>query len=168
MKLLKFVFLVLISANSFAQTSGSGCRVEDKVYTTYLGNASPYHPSNPSKKFYSPNVYIPIYYGSGHNQYQGYRCGYINIYPASSYWNGSQNVPIPEENEITSTVTGGCVISSSLGGSVIREGDYVTYTYNKPGKCGPPAELPLDDYIWVALLAAAGLGFFLMRKHGIA
>lgn len=170
MKFLKLLFLIFIPLSTFAQTSGTGCRVEDKVYTDYLGDASPYHPSNPSKKFYGTNHYIPIYYGSGHNQYQGYRCGYINIYPASSYWNGSENVPIPAENEITSSASGACVISTSLGGSVIREGDYVSFTYNKPGKCSviPPAELPLDDYIWVALLAAGAFGFYFMRKHSLA
>lgn len=166
LKFLKSLLFILIPISSFAQVSGTGCRIDDKVYTDYLGNAPAYSPHNPNKRFYGTWSYVPIYNGSGHNQYQGYRCRYINIYPASTYWDGNQNIPIPAENEITSSTFGACVTSTTLGGQVIREGDYITYTYMKPGKCAvaPTTELPLDDYIWVLLLIVCAWGCYMMRK----
>lgn len=161
-KYLKFILLLLFPVTVFADTSGSGCRVDDKVYTTYLGMGYPYGSSQPMKRYYKNTTYVPIYYGYGYNQHQGYKCGFINIYPNSSYWNGSQNVPIPAENEITSSSFGGCVIATSLGASPQREGDYVTFTYNRTGECA--SELPLDDYNWVILVLTALAGLYFIRK----
>ncbi|MDQ7947342.1 MAG: hypothetical protein REI78_13105 [Pedobacter sp.] len=163
MKYLKLTFLLLLTVTScFADTSGSGCRIDDKVYTEYLGMGYPYGTSQPQKRYYKNTAYVPIYYGYGYNQHQGYKCGFINIYPASSYWNGSENVPIPAENEINSTSFGGCVISTTLGGSPIREGDYVTFTYNRTGACA--SSLPLDDYIWLLFVLVGAGGIYYIRK----
>lgn len=168
MKFLISLFILLCSFSCFADTSGSGCRIDDKVYTQYLGEAYPYGTSNPKKKYYKSNgAYVPIYYGYGYNQHQGYKCGFINIYPSSSYYNGSENVPIPAENEITSTSFSACVTASSLGASPERDGDYVTFTYNRTSSCTvtPPANLPLDDYAWVAIIGAGLIGFYLLRNR---
>jgi hypothetical protein len=161
------LFLFFVSANCFADDSGYGCRIGDKVYTEYLGTAFPYGPENPSSKYYKNASYIPIYYGYGYNQHQGYKCGFINIYPASSYYNGQNEVPIPAENEITSTQFNSCVTSATLGGGVISNGDYVGYTYNRTENCyvAPPAPLPLDDQIWWMLIPISALGFYFLKKN---
>lgn len=160
---LVFVFL---SAHVLADDSGYGCRIDDKVYTEYLGEAYPYGTSNPKMKYYKSNgAYIPIYYGYGYNQHQGYKCGFINIYPSSSYWNGSQNVPIPAENEITSTSFNSCVTAPSLNSAVSRNGDYVGYTYNRTSECsGPPTGVPLDDYLLPIILLCCAVGAYYIRN----
>ncbi len=168
MKYLYIAFLFLLVPAAKATTTGTGCRVGDYVYINYIGNAPAYHPSNPQKRFYTKTTNIPIYWGYGMNQHQGYRCGYINYYPASSYYDyeKKQNIPIPEEREYTVITYGGCVLSNTLGGSVLNEGDYVSYTYNKTGKCGTnPNDLPFDDYIWVLMLAAGGAGAYFIYKN---
>lgn len=167
-------FLLFFPAISFATISGTGCKIgRDYVYTEYLGMASPYHPSNPKIRYYrSTGPKVPIYWGEGHNQYQGYRCGYINIYPASSYYDAEQgkNVPIPAENEITSYLSGGCVIAPSLGATPVSQDTYVAYSYNRTGMCTvkPPNNIPLDDYIWLMLVVAGGLGFFFLKGRGLS
>lgn len=165
MRYLLILFL-FISTSCLADDSGNGCRIGDKVYTQYLGTAYPYGPENGSSKYYQNSNYIPIYYGYGYNQHQGYKCGFINIYPASSYWNGQENVAIPAENEITSSQFNSCVISSSLGGSVISNGDYVGYTYNRTSSCY--VATPLDDYIWLLVISFCALGYYFLKKKKVA
>lgn len=163
-----FIFM-LISNFALSDDSGYGCKIgQEYVYTEYLGMASPYDPSNPKIRYYkSTGAKIPIYWGSGHNEYQGYRCGYINVYPASSYYDYAlqKNVPIPAENEMNA-LGQGCVIAASLGATPISTDTYVAYSYNKTGKCGgPPQNVPLNDHVWMLLLLAAGYGALVIKKR---
>jgi hypothetical protein len=164
MKYILLLVFIFAYSSSFADSSGYGCRIDDKVYTEYLGEAYPYGESNPKSKYYkSVGSYIPIYYGHGYNQHQGYKCGFINIYPSSSYWNGSEEVPIPAENEITSNSFNACVTAPSLNGAVVRNGDYVGYTYNNTSKCNPTG-VPLDDYMSIILIPFGLISAYLIRK----
>ena len=171
-KTLALFLLLLISFFSFADTSGTGCKINsDYVYTQELGMASPYGPGSNVRYFNSNGPKIPIYWGSGHNQYQGYRCGFINIYQASSYYdyNTKQNVPIPAEDEIVRNMGGGCAIAPNLSSQPIATDTYVAYTYNRTNKCAvaPPLNTPIDDYVWVLVLISAGIGLFLLKNENI-
>ncbi len=158
-----FFVLILFSVDVKADV---GCLVNNVIYTDYLGDASPYHPSNPAKKYYSNlGNSATIYYGSAND---GYHCGFVNVYPASNYWDGHQNVPIEAQNEITSRESGGCVISSSLGGTPQGgDGDFVTFSMNNASYCStPPNNLPFDDHLNFIVLAMAGLGAYFISSKG--
>ena len=169
-KLFTLFFFLLNATLSFADSSGTGCKIgSGYVYTQELGIAHPYGPGSNIRYFNSNGPKIPIYWGSGHNQYQGYRCGYINVYPASSYYDYStnQNIPIPAENEYT-RLQGGCAIAPSLSASPVATDTYVAYTYNQTNKCSvPPVNTPLDDYVWYILLLSAGIGLFFLKNEDI-
>ncbi len=162
------LMLILNQVKANAQEVRQGCRIGDTIYTEYLGMANPYSPSNPPVRFFrQPGASVAIYYGAGN---RGYQCGMVNIYPASSYWNGSANVPIPAQNEIISSAGGGsCVTSSSLGGNVVGNGEFVTFQINNPAGCGNnPNNLPIDNYTWALLIGSAAAGVYAMRKGGFA
>lgn len=162
--------LILISHFAFSDDSGNGCKIgQNYVYTEYLGEADPYGGQQKLIYYNSNGPRIPIYWGHGHNEYQGYRCGYINVYPASSYYDYvlKKNVPIPAENEFTFEGKQ-CVIAPALGARPVNTDAYVSYSYNKTGKCGgPPQNIPLNDHVWMMLLLVAGFGALAIKKKMI-
>lgn len=167
-KLLLLLVLVLNVFTVCADTSGYGCKINnDYVYTEYLGMAPAYTGTAPIKYYKSNGPKVPIYWGWGCNDCRGYRCGYINVYGATSYYDPElgQNVPVPAENEFTYTGES-CVIAPSLGAPPVATDSYVHYSYNKTGKCGPPQNVPLDTEVWMMLAATAMLSaFFLIQKR---
>ncbi|WP_316804038.1 hypothetical protein [Pedobacter nototheniae] len=169
----KFIFAIVFIASSFfspktfSQSYGEGCKVENVVYTNYLGEARPYGSSNPLTKFYQkPGPNIQIWYN---NSNTGYKCGYINSYGSSSYWDGTKNVSIPAQNEILAT-KGDCVTAATLGGSITGNGVLVDYKVNDPTYCSSPPtnNLPIDDYMPGVILLAGGIGVFFIKKQILA
>ncbi|WP_090992781.1 hypothetical protein [Pedobacter insulae] len=167
-KLLILILLMLPAYLVSADISGTGCKIgQGYVYTEYLGSAPAYTGTAPIKYYKSNGAKIPIYWGNGHNQYQGYRCGYINSYPASSYYDydTKTNVPIPAENEF-SYLGEQCVISPYLGGPPISTDSYVSYSYMKTSKCSTDqTPVPLDDYVWVVIVGIGALSTFFIRNR---
>ncbi|WP_316783342.1 hypothetical protein [Pedobacter frigiditerrae] len=158
------VILVLISVfMAKAQTSGYGCLVDNAVYTEYLGEEHPYHPSNPLTKFYrfngnSIDINYNNYNSSQPNNY-GYDCTKINIFGASGTG--------PAQQEYVSQNTS-CVTAATLNSSIKGNGTYVYYSYKNPTYCGgTPMPLPLDDYNWVIILGFALIGGFVISKKGM-
>ncbi len=168
-KLLILFLLSLTSTFTFADVSGEGCKIgEGYIYTQYLGTAPAYTGTNPIRYYNSNGPKIPFYWGYGQNLHRGYRCGYINVYPASSYYDQEtgQNVPIPAENEF-SFLGPQCVIAPTLGATPIATDSYVSYSYMKTSKCTvtPPQNVPIDDYVWIILITFALVGIFFLRKN---
>lgn len=78
-----------------------------------------------------------------------------------------KNVPIPAENEFTFEGKQ-CVIAPALGARPVNTDAYVSYSYNKTGKCGgPPQNIPLNDHVWMMLLLVAGFGALAIKKKMI-
>jgi hypothetical protein len=162
-------FLIIFSIISFncinakSQISGYGCLVGSTVYTEYLGEASPYHPSNPPTKFYRSNgnsvaLNYNNYSNSKPNNYN-YECNKINVFGASS---GG-----PAQQEFTKQGSS-CVTSTSLGGPIAGNGDYVFYSYNKPAYCSSPTvPVPIDDYILPILVCVSVVAFYHISKKSI-
>ncbi|RZK48306.1 MAG: hypothetical protein EOO99_10475 [Pedobacter sp.] len=165
-KLLLFFVFILSSTWLFAQNSGIACKIgHDFIYTEYLGKASAYTGTAPIHYFRSTGNKIPFYWGYGYNQHQGYKCGFINMYPASSYWNGSQNIPIEAEQEFIAT-NQQCVIAPYLGAPPVATDTYGSYSYNKTGKCGGGnTNVPLDDYIPFLLIGVGFVGFYFLKSR---
>lgn len=132
----KFFILVLFLVNSFYLSSqaSSGCMVGTRIYTYQLGVAN--------------------FWGTMYNVYSN---NPNNSYPVN--WN-SQIVSC-DNVEIGNVVNVGpaCWISSSVppqnSSAGRQEGSMVNYT-----KCAGTSgtNLPLDDYIWVLLIAIAAIG----------
>jgi hypothetical protein len=173
MKKLPILFLfLLIPVFIFADTSGTGCKIgEGYIYTDYLGIGYPYT-GQPGVRYYNSNgAKIPFYWGYGQNLHRGYRCGYINIYGASSYYDDQtgQTVQIPAENEITAWLGENCIIAASLTGSIVGQDSYVAYTYNKTNKCStPPQNVPIDDNIWLIIIGIALVGAFFLSSYSLS
>lgn len=171
-KLLFFFSLttILFTSNAIATSSGNGCKIgENYVYTRYLGKASAYT-GTPEILYYDSNgPKIPIYWGYGCNDCRGYRCGYINMYGASSYHdptippNGA-NVYIPAEQEMTSLGVQ-CVIAPALGATPVSTDTHVSYTYNKTDKCNiPQTNVPLDTHVYVMITVTGLAGVYFLRR----
>ena len=147
-----------------AQDIGYGCIIGNTIYKKYLGNASPYHPSNPPTKFYDstgPNVGINYnHYSNNKPNNYNYICGLVNVFSGSA---GG-----PDQQEFVSQ-NSSCVISTSLGGNVEASGTYVSYNYNKPRFCysTPPMPIPLDDYIFPIMICISGLSFYFISRKNI-
>lgn len=148
-----------------AQNSGYGCRIGNFVFTEYLGEASPYHPSNPTTKFFNSNgprieINYNNYDNSKPNNY-GYDCTKINILKASGTG--------PAQQEYIKQNTS-CVTSSFLGGSIDGGGgDYVYFSYKNPTYCNntPPMGLPIDDYAWAIVLVTGITGGIIISRKEI-
>ncbi len=172
---MKKLFLILSFLFSFifvqAQNSGFGCKIgHEYLYTDYLGKAPAYVGTAPIHYFRSNGNRIPFYWGYGFNQHQGYRCGYINVYPSSSYYDykTGKNIQIPSEQEFTS-LGEQCVIAPSLGAPPVATDTYGRYSYNKTNKCGGDSEtnVPLDDYIPILLLGVGFIGYYFLKTQAI-
>ena len=181
-KLLVLFLLILNTTFSFADDSGYGCMVgEHWVYNVEMGTSKVIGAGNELYRYFNYNAFkIPIYPGYGQNLHRGYRCGFINRYPASSYWDSEikpygGNVPIPAEQEYT-LLGSPCVVSSTLGGQPMATsgqsgmGQYVYYTYNRTGMCGggggnPTEDVPLDDYIGLFAIGVGLTGFIAIRRN---
>jgi len=157
-----FIFFSFILISSvYSQTTGYGCRVNNVVYTEYLGMEHPYHFSNPLKKFYRSDgskIFINFnnYNGSNAPTYYGYQCGMLNQYPASNTG--------PGQDEAVAEL-GGCVISKTLGGPIEGDETYVSYNYNKTQYCAIPVNnMPVDDFIPLFVPFSGILGFMVIRK----
>lgn len=156
MKYLILSFLLIISSTTFADTSGYGCKIgHDYVYTEYLGKAPAYQGQPDIYYFKSNGPVVPLYWGYGCNDCRGYRCGYINVYGATSYYDSTippngGNVSVPAENEFVSQGVQ-CVIAPYLGAPPVATDTYVYYSYNKTNKCSnnPPTGVPIDDYLFL-------------------
>jgi hypothetical protein len=184
-KFLLLLFFYLVNPFlTFADDSGYGCMVgEHWVYTSEMGTSKVKGAGNEVYRYFSFTSHkIPIYPGYGMNLHRGYRCGYINRYPASSYYDSSippygANVPIPAEQEYTLQGEP-CVVSPTLGGPPTATsgqsgmGQYVYYTYNRTNMCGgggPVQNVPLDDYIWLMLIGAGVVGYVtIVRKNQLS
>lgn len=171
MRKLPILFLLLLlSKFTFADVSGEGCKIgEGFIYTQYLGSTPAYTGTPPIRYFNSNGPKIPFYWGYGQNLHRGYRCGYINVYPASSYYDqeSGTNIPIEAENEFT-YLGSQCVIAPTLGATPVATDSFVSYSYMKTNKCAvtPPENVPLDDYIGVILFASALTGAYFLRENG--
>lgn len=164
-KLFLLLFLLFTKSFAFADISGNGCKIgQDYVYTEYLGMAPAYTGTAPIRYYKSTGAKIPIYWGYGFNQHQGYRCGYINVYGASSYYDYTtkKNIPIPAENEFT-RLGSQCVIAPFLGAPPVATDSYVSYSYMKTSYCAP-VPTPLDTNVWVILIGSSVLGAFFLRS----
>lgn len=162
--LLILLFLSFFTSTAFADISGTGCKIgEGYIYTDYLGMAPAYTGTAPIRYYKSNGNKIPFYWGYGQNMHRGYRCGYINVYGASSYYDTEtgQTVPIPAENEF-SYLGPQCVIAPSLGATPVQTDSYVSYSYMKTSKCSPVAT-PIDDQAWYPLLAIAIVGISALK-----
>lgn len=165
-KFILIVFIILFSCiNAKSQISGYGCLVGNTVYTQYLGNASPYHPSNPPTRFYRSNgnsvgINYNNYNSSKPNNYN-YECNKINIFGSSAGGPAQQEYTLQGSS---------CVTSTSLGGPIAGNGDYVFYNYNKPAYCSSPTvPVPLDDYIFPIMICIGGLSaYFISKKAHLA
>lgn len=166
-KLLILFLLCLTTTFAFADVSGNGCKIgEGYIYTEYLGMTPAYTGTPPIRYYKSTGAKIPFYWGYGENLHRGYRCGYINVYGSSSYYDSEtgQNVPIPAENEFN-YLGPQCVIAPSLGATPVQTDSYVSYSYMKTSKC-TPVPTPVDDSTWFMLMGLAVLGAgFLKIKY---
>ncbi|MCX3263624.1 hypothetical protein [Pedobacter agri] len=175
---LLFIFILLIQHKSSGQVTGRGCDFGDRVATVYLGTTT-YYGSTKIVEAYKADVWLQVIRGNG---YSGYKCGFINIYPSGSKWNGSQDVPYDGVNEITSRESDpkGCVLQTTYKSNHTigeGEGSIVSYRYNDPkyfsnsdpsSSCPsatPPSNLPVDDYLPITLLVFGGLGFTSFSKR---
>jgi len=154
---------------TFADISGTGCKIgQGYIYTDYLGSTPAYTGTAPIKYYNSNGAKIPFYWGYGQNLHRGYRCGYINVYPASSYYDQqtNQNIPIPAENEF-SFLGSQCVIAPTLGATPVSTDSYVSYTYMKTSACAvnPPENIPIDDDVWLIVIGSAVMGIFFLRRR---
>ncbi|MEJ5992815.1 hypothetical protein WG904_00195 [Pedobacter sp. Du54] len=167
-KLLVLLILTCCTTLAIADISGNGCKIgHDYVYTQYLGTAPAYNGTPPIIYYKSNGPKIPIYWGYGFNEHQGYRCGYINVYGASSYYDyeKKQNVPIPAENEFN-YLGKQCVIAPYLGAPPVATDSYVSYSYMKTDKCNP-VPTPLDNYTWFILIGTAILGTVFLKVKSL-
>lgn len=177
---------ILVSGSFFnpllAQTTGKGCNLGSSVATQFLGTATYNGDSNLSVRVYSsnPSTMVPIITGNG---YAGYRCGYINVYPAGSRYVAASNssVPYSAANEITATYSGRCGTASSFSANYVSnsggaEGsEEVAYRYNDPAyyadadpnySCNAPTNnLPVDQNIIFMLLPLGLFGFWKVRQQ---
>jgi len=169
MRKLLILLILLFSTNlTFADVSGNGCKIgEGYIYTQYLGMASAYTGTPPIRYYNSNGPKIPFYWGYGQNLHRGYRCGYINVYGASSYYDAEtgQNVQIPAENEFN-YLGSQCVIAPTLGATPVSTDSYVSYSYMKTNKC-MVVPTPLDDYAWFILIGTAILGTVFLKVKSL-
>lgn len=163
--MLKSVFLLIIafafiSQHSFSQTPGEGCVVGNDVFTVYFGFYN-------NKYVYGNSVSIPMWYNAGNT---GYKCGAVNLYTQSQYWDGSKIVIIPAQNEITSSTTNpGCVIATSLMAAPTGYGGdpgKITFVNNNPTYCKTTTTpLPLDSYVYPFILVSSIGSSCLLRNR---
>ncbi|RZK42884.1 MAG: hypothetical protein EOO90_06040 [Pedobacter sp.] len=178
-KLLVLSILLFTTTFTFADDSGYGCMIgEHWVYTVPMGTSKVNGWDNTQYKYFKFSGHkIPIYPGYGLNLHRGYRCGYINRFGASSYYDSTippygGMVAIPAEQEYTLQGSA-CVVSNTLGGAPMGAsgqsgvGQYVYYTYNRSNMCGGGGQtnVPLDDYAWVLVLGAGAMAVFLLKRH---
>ncbi|MFA6277710.1 MAG: hypothetical protein WC622_13225 [Pedobacter sp.] len=142
---LLFVLMLftLLSNPSFAHgtstVSGYGCRVGDAVFTQYLGTT---HFWGTTYKVYNSN-------GQSYNvDYSpGEQCNYIES--NDIYDQGKQ-----------------CWVNSYVNPTNNQTGaSYGTYVYYSLDICN--VNLPIDDYVWVLLLAVGGVGAYVISKKRI-
>lgn len=167
-KLLLLLLFLQTSSFILADVSGEGCKIgQGFIYTQYLGSAPAYTGTAPIRYYNSNGPKIPFYWGYGEHLHRGYRCGYINVYPASSYYDSEtgQTVQIPAENEF-SFKGPQCVIAPTLGATPVATDSYVSYSYMKTNKCtvAPPENIPLDDYVGLIMITVALAGAFFIRR----
>lgn len=177
MKFIRFFTILALSqfflaSNVLADTSGIGCKYGNNVYTQYLGDGYPYGPQSDKLPYYSNSVYVPIYFGDGPNLGRTYRCGWINSYSQTQYWDAQQQklITTPGEDEFQFRPgRPGCIISTSLNGPIIKREDLVDYSYNKTNKCStPPTNVPLDDHLWILVLVTGLTGLYFFKKQILA
>lgn len=185
--MLKYLSLTVLSAvlffsfisPSFGQVTGRGCNLGSSVATQYLGTAIYNGNASQFVRVYSNSTAVPIITGNG---YSGYRCGYINIYPAGTRYVSAtnSNVPYNAANEITATYSTRCATAAAYTPNYTSgsggEGTEVDYRYNDPAyyadadpsyPCAiQPNNLPLDDYMPYFLVSIGVFGFILIRKAG--
>lgn len=147
MKFLKYIIaIVFILISVFLAKadvkSGNGCRIGDVVWTDYLGSTSFY---GTDYSTYNRNGQL---YNIDYNP--GTQCDYIEVSKIQSQnkqcW---VNSAVNPKNDQT-------------GASY---GTLVSYTVNT---CKAPTGLPLDDFVWVIILVAGGLGAFVISKKILA
>jgi hypothetical protein len=137
------MLLTLVSNVSFAHGSstayGYGCRLADAVYTQYLG----------SSNFWGITFKVYNRNGQAYNvDYSpGEQCNYI------------------ESNDIIDQ-GGQCWVNTYVNPTNNQTGvSYGTYVYYSVDVCN--VSLPLDDYVWVMLLAVGGVGAYVISKKRI-
>ncbi|UKT64412.1 hypothetical protein [Pedobacter mucosus] len=170
--------MLTFSNQCLPQTQGSGCLVEEFIYTTYLGNANV---DGSQKRIYSDNVNsrLAINYTNNANENKpNYKCGpWVNEYDQGNYYDSTippngANVIIPAEHDIKlrDTNYGGCVKAPTLNAT--HTGGYglyiMSYQNNLPKYClSVPANMPIDDYFLPFLLFASFYGFNAIRKTSL-
>lgn len=178
---LTVLFFSFISS-SFGQVTGRGCNLGSSVAKQFLGTATYNGNASQFVRVYSSSssTIVPIITGNG---YSGYRCGYINIYPAGTRYVAAtnSNVPYNAANEITASYSTRCATAVSFtpnynSGSG-NEGTEVDYRYNDPAYyadadpsypcASQPNNLPLDDFTPFFLVPLGAYCFFIVRKKTI-
>ncbi|MFD0941779.1 hypothetical protein [Pedobacter boryungensis] len=141
MRFLRSLFILtlftLLSNTSFATTvSGYGCRIGDVVFTQYLG--STYFWGTTYKVYNRNGQVYSVDYSPGQ------QCNYIesnNIYDQ-----GRQ-----------------CWVNTYVNPMNNQDGaSYGTYVYYSVDICN--VNLPLDDYVWIMVLVAGGVGAYVISK----
>ncbi|MDQ0640886.1 hypothetical protein QF042_004451 [Pedobacter sp. W3I1] len=175
---LSTVLFFLFISPSFCQVTGRGCNLGNSVATQFLGTAIYNSDPSQSVRIYKANSpIVPIITGNG---YSGYRCGYINVYPAGSRYVSATNstVSYNAANEITATFSTRCATATSYSSNFIsgsgNEGTEVDYKYNDPAyysdadpsySCASqPNNLPIDDYIPFIICSTGVFGIIIIRK----
>ena len=179
---LSTVLFFLLAASSFGQITGTGCNLGRTVATQYLGTAIYNGSAGQYVRVYSSSSASRITIITG-NGYAGYRCGYINVYPAGSkYVSESQpNKAYNAAEEITSTSSTRCAIADSFSANFTSsqtgggEGTEIGYKYNDPAQysnadpnypcANQPNNLPIDDYMPYLLGLIGFFGCMLIRNR---
>jgi len=163
---------------SFSQVTGRGCNLGSNVATQFLGTATYNGDITQSVRLYRSSPLVPIITGNG---YSGYRCGYINVYPAGTRYVSAtnSNVSYNAANEITATSNTRCATSSSYTANFTsgngNEGTEIDYRYNDPAyyadadpnyPCSAQLNnLPIDDYLALLLFPIGACSFLFIRKR---
>jgi len=158
----------------YAQNSGTGCRINNNVYTEYLGMGYPYVGQTSQPYYNSSGRVLPV----NNNNSVGYLCNNINDYGEFSTWDSASQkmVTYPAVRELKSSDGGTCSIAKSTsatqsnGQLVATGGTVITYALTPPAKCGGTTTMPmpLDDYIPYLVAFAGIIGMMLVRKNLIA
>lgn len=147
---MKFLRLLFVLPLFLSQTASAqvGCRIGNYILTDPTGGTH-MNGNVPSPIYaYSPGSANTIYI---RNWDQDPNCGILrnvsNRYPRVSGGSGNPS--------------GDCSPSNNYGdiGQLVN--------YNPADNSCVPTNVPLDDYIWVLILAIAGFGFLLLNKQGV-
>ena len=163
-KLLILFLLLIIIPPAYAGTPGSGCQVNNIVYTEYLGMASPYDVNQAPRKYYRSNGATIGIHNNSNNPI--YICGMINFWPDTHTQVNGVETFVPGVNEFTggNAQANDCFIGPGLTSYPTGNGGYVTYELD----CNRgTTNVPLDDYVWVALLGLGIFGYFTIKKTGL-